>query len=92
MTGTNNYEQSFEPDGNDEIKTTQRDGEPEDDDEDEEEILFDTRRTLIEPSPTFYPHHYDTDRFHRHHRRESVLNPVGTIESTPVIQVLLITL
>lgn len=40
----------------------------------------------IEPSPVFLPVEYETDRLHRHHRRdESVLNiPKGIIDSTPV--------
>lgn len=56
------------------------------DDDDEEEIVPDTRQTLIEPSPVYLPVQYDTDHFHRHHRRdESILNiSNGSINSTPV--------
>lgn len=57
-----------------------------DDDDEEEEIIPDTRQLIIEPSPSFLNHQYDTDHYHRHHRRdESVLNiPKGIINSTPV--------
>lgn len=55
-------------------------------DDDEEEIIPDLRLPAIEPSPYFLPAMYDTDRLHRHHRRdESTLNiPKGIISSTPV--------
>lgn len=71
----------------DETKNVLRDSESDsNDDEEEEEIIPDTRQTLIEPSPVFLPVMYDTDHFHRHHRRdESVLNiPKDIINSTPV--------
>ncbi|KAE9531612.1 hypothetical protein AGLY_010818 [Aphis glycines] len=57
-----------------------------DDDDEEEEIIPDTRQLIIEPSPSYLNHQYDTDHYHRHHRRdESVLNiPKGIINSTPV--------
>ncbi|XP_026809474.1 dystroglycan [Rhopalosiphum maidis] len=57
-----------------------------DDDEEEEEIIPDTRQLIIEPSPSYINHQYDTDHYHRHHRRdESVLNiPKDIINSTPV--------
>lgn len=63
-----------------------KDSEDDDEDDDDEEIIPDTRQTLIEPSPVYLPIQYDTDHFHRHHRRdESVLNvPNGDINSTPV--------
>jgi hypothetical protein len=55
-------------------------------DDDEEEIVPDLRLPAIEPSPYFLPAMYDTDRLHRHHRRdESTLNILkGVISSTPV--------
>lgn len=41
---------------------------------------------IIEPSPYYLPIQYNTNHFHRHHRRdESTLNiPIGMISSTPV--------
>lgn len=76
-----------ELDGNDDSLTRNPNNSPDnDDEEEEEEIIPDVRQTIIEPSPVYIPHYYDTDHYHRHHRRdESVLNiPKDIINSTPV--------
>lgn len=54
-------------------------------DDDNEEIIPNQMLPIIEPSPIYLPHMYDTDHLHRHHRRdESTLNiPKGIISSTP---------
>jgi len=89
MTGTKqgtNSGNTAEVDYNDDSLTRNLNASPDnDDDDDEEEIIPDTRQTIIEPSPVYIPHQYDTDHYHRHHRRdESVLNIPKDISSTPV--------
>jgi len=90
MTGAkqaSNSENTAEFDDNDDSLTRSLNTPPDNDDDDEEdEIVPDTRQTIIEPSPVYIPHMYDTDHYHRHHRRdESVLNiPKDIIDSTPV--------
>lgn len=88
MTGAK-HEKSFtniDSDDYDETKNTLKDREIDDDDEDEEEIIPDTRQTLVEPSPVFIFDQYATDHLHRHHRRdESILSIPNDIiiNSTP---------
>lgn len=82
-----NSANTSELDDNDDSLTRNLNTPPDnDDDDEEEEIIPDTRQTIIEPSPVYIPHIYDSDHYHRHHRRdESVLNiPKDIIDSTPV--------
>jgi len=89
MTGgkkDTNSGNTAEVDYNDDSLTRNLNAPPDnDDDDEEEEIIPDTRQTIIEPSPVYILHKYDTDHYHRHHRRdESVLNMPKDINSTPV--------
>ncbi|VVC32541.1 Hypothetical protein CINCED_3A011068 [Cinara cedri] len=74
LTGAKYDKSSSTNSESDDTKNTIKDNESDDDVDDDEEIIPDTRQTLVEPSPVFIFDQYATDRLHRHHRRdESIL-------------------